>query len=292
MNNTLTKAEKDNVETTETKPDTHSNQEEKGQEPTAGEREGVGDKDTISGHKNTTAVGRDKYTGTVPEETESEGRHGAESEERNGGSGKATGGSEDGAGRKEPDNSLNTVERQEPELGNTPGNPQGSPDTNFGSDKKETTGISGTKDKGQREKERKELQVNGKRDPDKVGPNDTKLRAAGGEVGNTVEVFNVEITENATLTFETNERQTSNNSVGSPDGRRGVPGRVNVTQYTMYRAGGEEGGSTARKSTQTEEKIGKEPAGETREELDKEEEAREREKEANLSFRGERPVGL
>lgn len=293
MNNTLTKAGKDKDKTTEAKPDTYKNQNisqtrEKGQGKTAGERERIGGKDTISGHENTTAVGRgNEYTETVPEKTESEGRHDAEPEERNSGSEKATGGSEDRVGSKEPDNSLNAVESQEPELGKTSENTEGSRDTRFGSDKMDTTEIF-VKDKGQWEKQRKELQANGKRDPDKVGPNDTKLRAAGGEVENTVEAVKAEVTENSTVTFETKERQTSNNSIGSPDKRRVIPSRVNVTQYTMYRAGGEESGATATNSPKKEDKKEKDPTEDRREELEKEDKANEREKEANQSFRGER----
>lgn len=290
VNNTLTKAKKDKGKATETKADTYSNQDtgQTTEEGQAGEGERLGGGDTISGHKNTTAAsGEDKYTGTLPEKTESEGRHEGEPEERNSGTEKGTFGSEDRVGSKEPDNSLNTVERQEPELGKTPENTQGSRDMSFGPDKTDTTGKSMTKDKGQQE-ERKELQVNGKRDPDKVGPNDTKLRAAGGEVENTVEVFNMDVTENSTVRFEAKERQKSNNSIGSLDGRRA---RVNVTQYTMYRAGGEEGGSMARTPLKKEGKTEKDPAEERRGELEKEREGTEREEEANLSFRGERLEG-
>lgn len=288
MNNTLTKAEKDREKATETKADAYSNQDtgQTTEEGQVGEGESLGGGDTISGHNNTTiASGEDKYTGSLPEKTESEGRHEGEPEERNSGTEK---GSEDRVGSKEPDNSLNTVERREPELGKTPENTQGSRDTSFGSDKTDTTGKSMTKDKGQQEKQRKELQVNGKRDPDKVGPNDTKLRAAGGEVENTVEVFNMEVTENSTVRFQAKERQKSNNSIGSPDGRRA---RVNVTQYTMYRAGGEEGGSMVRTPPKKEGKTEKDPAEERRGELEKERKATEREEEANLSFRGEGPGG-
>lgn len=292
MNNTLTKVEKDKGKATETKADTYSNQDigQTTEEGQAGEGECLGGGDTISGHKNTTAAsGEDKYTGSLPEKTESEGRHEGEKrepEERNSGTEKGTLASEDRVGSKEPDNSLNTVERQEPELGKTPENTEGSRDTSFGSDKTDTTGKSVTKDKGQQEKERKELQVNGKRDPDKVGPNDTKLRAAGGEVENIVEVFNMEVSENSTVRFEAKERQKSNNSIGSPDGRRA---RVNVTQYTMYRAGGEEGGSMVRMPPKKEGKTEDDPAEERRGELEKERKGTEREEEANLSFRGEGP---
>lgn len=287
MNNTLTKAEKDRGKATETKADTHSNQDtgQTTEEGQAGGGESLGGGDTISGHKNTTAAsGEDKYIGSLPGKTESEGRHEEEPEERNSGTDKGTLGSEDRVGSKEPDNSLNTVERQEPELGETPGNTQGSRDTGLGSDKTDPTGTSGTKDKGQQEKERKELQVNGKRDPDKVGPNDTKQRAAGGEVENTVEVFNMEVSENGTVGFEAKERQKSNNSIGSPDGRRA---RVNVTQYTMYRAGGEEGGSMVRTPPKKEGKTEEDPAEERRGEREKERKGTGREEEANLSFRGE-----
>lgn len=191
-------------------------------------------------------------------------------------------------GSKEQDSSLNAVDRQEPELGKTSEDTQGSPDTSSGSDKMDTTEISVTKDKGQweKEKERKELQVNGKRDPDKVGPNDTKLRAVGGEVENTVEAFNTDYTENNTVTFETKERQSSNNSIRSPDKKR-VPARVNVTQYTMYRAGGEESGGTVRNSLKKEDNKEKDPTEDGRRELEKEDKAKESEREANESFRGE-----
>ncbi|CAG02378.1 unnamed protein product [Tetraodon nigroviridis] len=130
----------------------------------------------------------------------------------------------------------------------------------------------------------KELQVNGKRDPDKVGPNDTKLRAVGGEVENTVEAFNTDYTENNTVTFETKERQSSNNSIRSPDKKR-VPARVNVTQYTMYRAGGEESGGTVRNSLKKEDNKEKDPTEDGRRELEKEDKAKESEREANESFR-------
>lgn len=294
MNNTLTGKDKD--KTAETKPDTYSNRnisqtQEKGQERTAGEKERVRGKDAISGQGNTAAVGRgDKYTGTIPEKTESEGRREGESEEGNSGLGKATRGSKR-VGSKEPDNSLNAVERQEPELGKTSENTQGSQDKSSGSDKMDTTEISETKDKGQWEKERKELQVNGKRHPDKVGPNDTKLTAAGGEVDNTVEVFNTDYTENNTVTFETKEKQTSNTSKGSPDKKRVVPARVNVTQYTMYRAGGEESGGTVRKSPKKEDKKERDPIEDRYRELDEDAKTKESEREANQSYRGETPWG-
>lgn len=296
MNNTLTEAEKDRDKAKETETDIYSDKDiskskEKGQENTAGEKGSVGEKYINSGHKNTTAVDReDKYTGTVTEKTVSEGRNEGVPDERNTGSEKATGGSKDKVGSKGPDNSVNTVEKKEPEEGKPPEKKQGSQDTNFETGKTDVTEIVPIKDKGQDEKERKEEQVNGKSDPDKVGPNDTKLRTVIGEGENAVETFKLEMTKNNTVIYDTKDTQRENNSIGSPEGNQIFPTGVNITQYTMYRAGGEEIGNPKEKLTIEEDKTEKDSAEKTKEELEREreEKEKEKEKEANLSFTGKR----
>lgn len=288
MNNTLTEAEKDKGKAEkgkETDSDKDiSETEEKGQENTTGEKENVGGRDINTGHENTTAVDReDKYTGTIPEKTVSEGGNEGELEERNTGSEKPTGGSKDKVDSEGPDNSLNTVEEKEPEVEKPPEKKEGSPDTNLETD---ITEIIVIKEKGQEEKERKEEQVNGKRDPDKVGPNDTKMRTVIAEGENTVEIFELEMTKNNTVIHDAKDAKKENNTISSPEpGRKILPSRVNITQYTMYRAGGEESGKPKEKPTIKEE----EPAEKTQEELEREKE-KEKEKEVNQSFNGKRLI--
>lgn len=294
MNNTLTEAGKGKDKANETETDTYRDKDigktkEKGQENTAGEKESVGGKDVSPGHENTTAVDKeDKYTGTVPEKTAPENRNEGEPEERNTGSEKSTGGSKDKVDAKGPDNSLNTVEKQEPEVGKPPETKEGSPDTNLETGKTDITEIFVIKDKGQEGKERKEEQVNGKRDPDKVGPNDTKLRTVIAEGENTVEIFQLEKTKNHTVVYDAKDTKKENNSIGSPEtDRKIIPTRVNITQYTMYRAGGEESGKPKEKTT-AKGKTEKDSAEKTKEELEREveEKEKEKEKEANQSFTG------
>ncbi|AWP08704.1 putative inactive serine protease PAMR1 [Scophthalmus maximus] len=142
------------------------------------------------------------------------------------------------------------------------------------------------KDKGQEEKERKEEQVNGKREGDKVGPNDTKVRTVISEGENTVEIFELEMTKNNTVTSDKSDskKENNNNTISSADpGRKIIPTRVNNTQYTLYRAGGEENGKPREKPTVEEDKTERKPAEKTNEELDREEE-KEKEREVNQSF--------
>nr|XP_046250762.1 inactive serine protease PAMR1 [Scatophagus argus] len=286
VNNTLTEAEKDKDKAKGT--DIYSDKDisktkEKGQENTAGEKESAGGKDF--GHKNTTGVEReDKYTGTIPEKTTSEGRNEEEPEESNTGSEKSTASSKDKVDSKSPDSSLNTVENKEPEVGTTPEKKQDGLDTNFEKGKTDITEIIVIKDKGQEENERKEKQVNGKRDPDKVGPNDTKLRTVKTESENTVEIFELEMTKNNTVVLDTKDTKRENNSVSSSDpGGKIIFTKVNITQY---RAGGEESGKPKEKLTTKEDKTKKVSPEKTQEESEeqREEKEKEKEKEANQSF--------
>ncbi|XP_062246816.1 inactive serine protease PAMR1 [Platichthys flesus] len=280
VNNTLTETEKDKDIEINSNKDTDESK-EKGPDNTAGKKESAGGKDINTEHGNTTAVDvEDKYTGTRPEKPVAKDRNEGELEERNTGSRKPTGGSQDKVDGEEPDNSLNTVEKEETEEGKPPEKNDGSPDTNLETGKTDTTETVVTKDKGQEEKERKEEQVNGKRDKDKVGPNDTKQRTVISEGDNTVEIFELEMTKNNTVTTDVKESKTENNTIASPDpGRRTIPSRVNVTQFTLYRAGGEGNGKPKEKPTVEGDKT----AEKTKEELDKEKE-KEKEKEVNQSF--------
>ncbi|XP_029952734.1 inactive serine protease PAMR1 [Salarias fasciatus] len=277
VNNTLTEAEKDRDKTKE--PDTgeeadkHSDKdisetEKKGQD-TSGEKESVGGEDINIGQENTPVVRtEDKYTVTIPEKTATEGRNNGELEERNTGSEKPTGGTQDKVDSKDPDNSLNTVEEKEPESQKPPERRGEGPSTKLETGKTDVTEAV-SKDKGQAEKERKEEQVNGKRDPDKVGPNDTKLRTVISEGHNTVEIFELEMMTNNTFRYETKDtRRVNNTIVSTTSGRKITPTRVNMT---MYRA--------------VEEKVAprKEPSEKTKEELERERE-KEKEKEVNQSF--------
>uniref|UniRef100_A0A3P8SLR4 Inactive serine protease PAMR1 n=1 Tax=Amphiprion percula TaxID=161767 RepID=A0A3P8SLR4_AMPPE len=301
VNNTLTEAEKDKDKVKETEKgkeiDIYSEKDisktkEKDQENTTGLKESVAGKDINTGQENTTAVDReDKYTGMIPEKTLPEGGNEGELEERNTGSEKPSGGTEDKVDSEGPDNSLHTVEeKKEPDVLKPPEKKEDSSETNLETEKTDITEIVVIKDKGQEEKERKEEQVNGKRDPDKVGPNDTKLRTVISEGENTVEIFELGMTKtNSTVTYDITDTPKENNTIGSPaPGRKIIPTRVNVTQYTMYRAV-EESGKPKEKPTKKDEKE-KQPVEKTKEELEREreekekEKEREKEKEVNQSF--------
>lgn len=301
MNNTLTEAEKGKDKAKETDTDKYTDKDisktkEKGQENTAGEKESVGGGGINTGQENATAVDReDKYTDTIPEKTKSEGRSEGEPEERNTGSEKPSGGSNDKVDSQGPDDSLNTVEKKEPEVAKPPEKEEeeGNQDTNLEIGKTDVTEIVVIKDKGQEEKERKEEQVNGKRDPDKVGPNDTKLRPVVTEGDNTVEIFEKEMAKNNTVIYDTKDTKKENNSIDSPEaGRKIIPTRVNITQYTMYRAGGEESGKPKEKPTIHEDNTDEDSAEKTKEELEREreEKEKEKEKEVNQSFTGKRLI--
>lgn len=272
MNNTLTEPEKKSEDNKGTETDEHDDKdisrvEEEGQEGTAGGKK----EDANPGRENATAFNReDKHTAT--EETVSEGKN--------------TGGSTDQVGSRGPDDGLNTVEEMEPEVEESPKRNQGGPDV-----KPETniTEIHIRKDKGQEEKLKKEEQVNGKKGPDKVGPNDTKLRAVVSEEENTADVFKQDTAENRTVVHDTKHTQNQNNSTGFT--RRGEIDltRLNVTQYTLYRAGGEASRTQKEKQEMTEEEEEETKKDSAEETLlrEAEEKKKEEEKEANLSFTGE-----
>ncbi|XP_074533809.1 inactive serine protease PAMR1 [Halichoeres trimaculatus] len=281
VNNTLTEAEKDKDTTKDKEIVVYSDRDiikakEKGHDNT-GEKESVGGRDINTGHENTTEVSKeDKFTATLPEETVTEDRTKKEEpEERNTGSEKPIGGSDDKEDSKGSDSSLNTVEKKEPEV---PKPPEKKEDTNLDIEKTDITEIVLKKDKGQEEKERKEEQVNGKRERDKVGPNDTKLRTVISEGENTVEIFELEMTKNNSVQQTTKDIKTENNTIVSV-GRRIIPTRVNVTQYTLYR-GGEE---NERAKEKTKEEKKEKTAEKTKEELEREKE-KEKEREINQSI--------
>ncbi|KAK2842067.1 hypothetical protein Q5P01_012267 [Channa striata] len=287
VNNTLTEAERNKDKTKETEKgkeaevytDKKINKtEEEGQENTTGEKESVGGKDINTGHKNTTAADReDKYTGTIPKKTVEEDRNEGKPEERNTGSEKPTGGGKDKVDVKDPDNSLNTIEKKGTEVIKTPEKK----DTNLDIGKTDIPKKVGNKDKGQEEKERKDEQVNGKRDPDKVGPNDTKEKPVISEDENTIETFEPEMTKNNTVTYDTKDTNKENNTISSLEpGRTFILNRINITQHTTYRAVTEE------KPTIRANRTEKDPAEKISEEKEREEEEKEREedKEVNQSF--------
>lgn len=281
MNNTLTKAEKDRDKAKET--DTYTDKDitkpkEKDQDNTTGKKESLGEIDVNTGQENTTAVSReDKYTGTIPEKTAAEGGNEGEQGERNTGSEKPTGGKKDKVDSQGPDNSLNTVEKKEPEIPKSPEKKGGSSDTNLETGKTDITEIVVIKEKGQEDSERKEKQMNGKRDPDKIGPNDTKLSTIISVGDNTVEIFELEMTKNNTVTYDTRGDKKENNTIGSPTpGRRIISSQVNMTQYRAEKP--------ASKMDQTD----KDSSEKTKVELAKEREEKEKEKEreVNQSFNG------
>lgn len=189
-----------------------------------------------------------------------------------------TGGSKDKVDSESPDNSLNTVENKEPEAGKPPEKKEGDPKTNLETDITEIIIVKN--DKGQQEKERKEEQVNGKPDQDKVGPNDVIA-----EGDNRVEIIELETTKNNTGIRDTKDTQEKNNTIDSPElGKKILPTRINITQYTLYRGGGEESGKQNEKTSVKEEKTEKFSTEKTKEER----EEKEKEKEVNQSFPGKR----
>ena len=294
VNNTLTEAEKDKDKAKETEiySDRDTNKtKERHQEKTTGEKENVGGKDINTGYEKTKAINKeDRYTGAIPKKSVAENRTDGELEERSTGSEKTTGGEKDKVD-KDTDNSLNTAEKKEPEVAKPTEKKEGSPDMNQGTRKTDITRIVVIKEKGQEEKERKEEQVNGKREPDKVGPNDTKLRKVITE--NTVEIFEQERTKNNTVTYDTKDTEKENNTIVYPEPERKIlPTELNVTQHTLYRAREEESGKPKEKPTIKEDKTEEEHAEKTKEELDREREEKEKEeeKEVNQSFTGKRPI--
>ncbi|XP_057693859.1 inactive serine protease PAMR1 isoform X2 [Corythoichthys intestinalis] len=224
---------------------------------------------------NNTLTEPEKDTNTAKEMGKGTGKTVAEERnegEKNNGSEKTTSGSEDKLGSVGPDNSLDTEENKEPEIVK-PGKKE---DSHSPKSETDITDIVVIKDKGQAEKERKEEQVNGKKDSGEVGPNDTKLRTVVSEEINTVEIYEQEMAKNNTVTDDMNDIRKNNNTIAFPE-RKIFPSRVNIT---LYRAGGEESGKPKENPTIKEDKA------ETKKpnELDKDQKEKENEKDINQSF--------
>lgn len=266
VNNTLTEPEKKGEGNKGKEADKRDDQdisraEENGPEGTAGGKK-----------EDATAFDReDKHTAT--EETVSGGRNNGESD------GETTGGGVHQVGGRGPDDDVNTVEETQPKVVVEP--PKRDPSSQDVKPEMNITETHISKDKGQEEKLRKEEQVNGKKESDKVGPNDTKLRAAVSEEENTADVLKQDAAGNRTVVQNTKRTQTHNKSAGST-GREDMDlTRLNVTQYTLYRAGG--GAS----QTKNEEQEATEEEQTTLRRQAEEEKKKEEERETNLSFAGE-----
>ncbi|XP_019749625.1 inactive serine protease PAMR1 isoform X1 [Hippocampus comes] len=273
VNNTLTEAEKDKETAKETakgtdttKEDTDREKEdskakEKNQENTGVKKE--------SDRWSTTAD--NTTTGTIPGKTLAEDRN---EEEKNHGREKTTSGGGDKVGNVGPDNGLDTAENKEADIVK----PGKKDDRQSSKSETATTDVVVIKDKGQGEKERKEEQVNGKKDSGKVGPNDTKLRTVVSEDINAVEISEQEMAKNNTVTDDLNDLS-KNNTTALPE-RKIIPSRVNIT---LYRAGGEEGGMPKESPTIKEDKAETSPTQKPKE-PDTDRKAKEKEKDVNQSF--------
>uniref|UniRef100_A0A3P8W6V2 Peptidase domain containing associated with muscle regeneration 1b n=1 Tax=Cynoglossus semilaevis TaxID=244447 RepID=A0A3P8W6V2_CYNSE len=277
----------DNTKTNKTREDD--------QENTTGGNESIDGEDIATSHENATAVDEDdKRTTATEEKSVGEDRDEGEPEERTSSSEKPTASSRDTEKGQDAENSLNTVEEKEHE-----GTKQ--PNTNTDNEDKDITNTNTDTDnedkditdpvvvnKGQEEEERKEKQVNGKKDRDKVGPNDTKVTRVTSEAENTVEIFQIEISKNSTVSHTVKELQPENNTIGSSDTeKKSIPTKLNITQYTLYRAGGEEPERAKEKTTVKDEKTAgtnAEKAKDTGKEKENEEKKKEKEKEKNQSF--------
>nr|XP_057931994.1 inactive serine protease PAMR1-like [Doryrhamphus excisus] len=267
VNNTLTQAEKEGKDTgRETGKD--KDKEIHGDKDVSKDSKSV---EKESDHRNTTA--EDKDTGNLPGKTGAEDQN---QEEKNNGLKKTTSSSEDQVGSTGPVNGQDTVENKEPEIVK----PGKKDDSHSPKSETDITEIVAIKDKGQGEKERKEEQVNGKKDSGKVGPNDTKLRTVISEEMNTVDIFERGRAKNNTVTDGNNDIKNHNNTRGFPE-RKIIPSRVNITQYTLYRAGGEEDGKPKEKPIIEEEKN---PTEKPKEKLDVDQEENEQWKDINQSF--------
>ncbi|XP_012708725.2 inactive serine protease PAMR1 isoform X1 [Fundulus heteroclitus] len=297
VNNTLTEKDKNKAQEADTgkgidiESDKEISKTEELPQQNTTEKENAGREDIHPGRENTTSVDtEDKSTGTVPESTVDKGKDDGDLEETNAGSEKPFEDRKNEVDTKSTDSTLNTVEEKEPEApNNPPKKKEDSSDTEPDKRKTNTTETVVRKDKGQEEKERKEEQVNGKKDPDKFGPNDTKLKATGSEGDTTVEIFELETTKNSTSAQDSKDARKENNTTGSPTTVKKIhPPRVNVTQYTLYRASGENG-KTKEKSDETEiDSI------EKNNELDRkrEEKEKDRDKESNQSLTEKRCPSL
>ncbi|XP_028307229.1 inactive serine protease PAMR1 isoform X2 [Gouania willdenowi] len=212
-----------------------------------------GGKDIISSHENLPKVNtRDESTGTIPEKTTAEG---GKEEKTNPGSNSPDGPDVEPDGL---DNNLyQVIEKDRAE--EKPLKP-------------ESGEIPVTKDKGQEEKERKEEQVNGKKDSGKVSPNDTKMRIILSEGENTVETFKVEMTKNDTVQLRTKPTINTNNTTA---GKKILPTHVNIT---LYRAGGDVR-TTKEKISPTQEQ----PERDSRKTQEESEKAKEKQKEREIN---------
>lgn len=291
MNNTLIETEdkhiiKDLDQAKDISDNTKTNKtREDDQENTTGGNESIDGEDIATSHENATAVDEDdKRTTATEEKSVGEDRDEGEPEERTSSSEKPTASSRDTEKGQDAENSLNTVEEKEHE-----GTKQ--PNTNTDNEDKDITDPV-VVNKGQEEEERKEKQVNGKKDRDKVGPNDTKVTRVTSEAENTVEIFQIEISKNSTVSHTVKELQPENNTIGSSDTeKKSIPTKLNITQYTLYRAGGEEPERAKEKTTVKDEKTAgtnAEKAKDTGKEKENEEKKKEKEKEKNQSFTGKR----
>ncbi|KAM6961112.1 inactive serine protease PAMR1 [Aplochiton taeniatus] len=248
VNNTLAEAEKD----TGRGKDKQLGRDIKPQEEK--EHRGVGGETPNAGHRNTTADGGDKHADTRP------GGKAGGSTERTGGeetdaaSEIPAGGSEDKVDTATTDNSLNKVDAEVDKPPKTTSEQDGRPDTEAGRDviqeigkTTDTTEIVVVKEKGRAEVEKKEEQVDESEGPDRIGPNDTKLKA--GEQENTVELVELKPARNLTDAFDTNDIERAANTTAFKEPEKvSAPSRSNATRYTLYRAGGKDSGRPTEKT--------------------------------------------
>ncbi|KAK5607888.1 hypothetical protein CRENBAI_009415 [Crenichthys baileyi] len=254
------------------------------------EKENAGWEDIYSGGENTSVDTKDKYTGTIPENTVDKGKDEEDLEETSTGSEKPNKDKKNEVETKSTDNRVNTVEEKDPESPKPPKKKEDSLDPELEKGKINTTEILVRKDKGQDEKERKEEQVNGKKDSDKFGPNDTKFKTIVSEGDTTMKIFEPDRTKNSTSTQDSKEAKKENNTTGSPTVRKIDPSRVNVTQYTLYRANGENT-KMKEKSDKTKDENGKDSIEKTKE-LERKREENEKDKEINQSLKEKRCPSL
>lgn len=280
MNNTLTEAEKDKDTEKETakgtdraKEDIDSEKEDSKAKEKKQENTGVRKE---SDRWSTTAD--NTTTGTIPGKTLAEDRN---EEEKSHGREKTTSGGGDKVGNVGPDNGLDTDENKEADVVK----PGKKDDRQSSKSETATTDVVVIKDKGQGEKERKEEQVNGKEDSAKVGPNDTKLRTVVSEDINSVGISEQEMAKNNTVTDDLNDLS-KNNTTALPE-RKGIPSRVNITQFTRYRAGGEESGMPKESPTIKEDKAETSPTQKPKE-PHTDRKAKEKEKDINQSVIGKK----
>uniref|UniRef100_A0A3P9MKL3 Inactive serine protease PAMR1 n=1 Tax=Oryzias latipes TaxID=8090 RepID=A0A3P9MKL3_ORYLA len=278
VNNTLTESEKEKTKEKEIYiySDKDLREEVETNQPNSTqEEENVGEKDSGPDHT-TTIDNEENNTAVVPKKNDTEDGFEGEFDGRNTETGKPN---EGGKSKfdKDPENDLYTVDEKVPAAPMPPKPKEDSSDLDT-QQEKDITKIVVIKDKGQAEMERKDEQVNGKRDPAKFGPNDTKLRTVLSEGENTVESFELEMMKNSTQGSRNKEKE--NNTIGSPiPGRKLIPSRVNVTQFTLYRAGEDSHGVVVVQNG-----LSEKESTETAKELEKDEKEKETERDVNQSF--------